>query len=360
MTKPGPAMSHWLRGPLTGTLLLALPILAVAFLGESVGSLTAERVVTLLFINIVLVVGMQCFIGLSGFVSLGHVAFMAIGAYVAAVLATPTAIKTTSIPDAPAFIIGMSLGFVPAIAAAVVFSMAVALVIGIIIARLSAAAAPIATLSWMIVVSVFLSNMTSLTRGDQTFYGIPRSTHILAAAAAAILAVFVARCLRDSSVGLALRSSRKDELAARANGVDVPRVRLAAWVVSAGIVAAGGALYAQQLGAISPKLFLYDTTFLLLAMVVIGGRSISGAVVGVALVTVVVEILKRVENKVAIAGHDLFGLANIGLGLIIVVTMVFHADGIMGRWEFDEIAARRKGGRMKSKTNFNKGKETAL
>ncbi|WP_439953216.1 ABC transporter permease subunit, partial [Escherichia coli] len=68
------------------------------------------------------------------------------------------------------------------------------------------------------------------------------------------------RCLRDSGIGLSLRSSRKDELSARANGVNVFWVRLVAWVLSAGIMAIGGALYAQQLGAISPKLFLYDIT----------------------------------------------------------------------------------------------------
>ncbi|MEW6633682.1 MAG: branched-chain amino acid ABC transporter permease [Pseudomonadota bacterium] len=335
-------VAHWLRGPVTGTLILAIPLMVVALLALDAGSLTTTRVVTIFFINIVLAVGLQSFIGLSGLVSLGHVAFMAIGAYAAGILVTPMAVKATSIPDAPAFLVETVIGFAPSLLVAAIVAMVIAVIVGPIMVRLSVAAAPIATLSMMIVVSVLLSNSTAITRGDQTFYGIPRNTGILTAATVSILVIFIARCLRDSGIGLSLRSSRKDELSARANGVNVFWVRLVAWVLSAGIMAIGGALYAQQLGAISPKLFLYDITFLVLSMVVLGGRSIAGAVVGVALVSIVVEILRRVETGISIAGHDLNGLANVGLGVIIIATMLLRSDGIMGSREFDEMLGRRK------------------
>lgn len=342
MTRPVRHISHWLRGPIIGTLVLAALVAGLAVAASTAGSLTTERIVALLFINVILAVGMQTFIGFSGTVSLGHMSFVAIGAYVAALLSTPTATKLKSIPDAPPFLIDLTVSAIPAVAAAVLAAMIVAAIIGPIMVRLPVSAVPIATLAWMIVVSVLLSNATAVTRGDSIFYGIPRTTNIWIAAVFAVLALAVARCFRDSSMGLALRSSRKDELAASANGVNVVLVRYAAWVLSAGIVGAGGALYAQQLGAISPKLFLYEATFMLLAMVVIGGRSISGTAFGVVLVTIVVELLKRVENSVTIDGQGLFGLSSIGLGLIIIAAMVFRPDGLLSRWELDDLLARRR------------------
>ncbi len=72
---------HWLWAPLTGTALLGVPLALVALVAFDADSLSTQRIVTLFFINIVLAVGIQSFIGLSGLISLGHVAFMGIGAY---------------------------------------------------------------------------------------------------------------------------------------------------------------------------------------------------------------------------------------------------------------------------------------
>ena len=83
-------------------------------------------------------------------------------------------------------------------------------------------------------------------------------------------------------MGLGLRSSSEDELAARVSGVNVVGGRLVFWVASAAIAALAGSLYAHYVLAILPKAFYFDLTFLSVTMLIVGGRSVSGAVIGTA------------------------------------------------------------------------------
>ena len=89
-----------------------------------------------------------------------------------------------------------------------------------------------------------------------------------------------------------LRASRDDDVAAKASGVRTVRERLIAFVLSAA-VGAGGGLYAEFLGSMTVDEFYLEMTFVTLAMLVVGGiGSLSGAVVGVVVVTFVVEFLR--------------------------------------------------------------------
>lgn len=143
-----------------------------------------------------------------------------------------------------------------------------------------------------------------------------------------------------------MRASGENLIAAESSGVNVRRLRLVAWVLSAGIVAAGGVLYVYLIGSVSPKSFYFDTTLLTLAMLILGGmNSVSGAVIGVIVVTAGFEIIRYFESSPVILGVKLpefLGLTGFFLGLIIVLSMAFRPTGLVGTDEIDEVVRRRR------------------
>ena len=162
----------------------------------------------------------------------------------------------------------------------------------------------------------------------------PRRPTSGSALAVAVPIILLARWYRDSRRGAQLRASREDELAARAIGIDVVRMRLGAWTVSAMICAAAGALLAHFLGAFSPSKFYFDDTLTLLTMLIVGGMTtVSGALCGAVLVTLTVEILRRVEGGVDLFGWqtpEMFGMTQAGLACMILLVMYRRPAGLFG------------------------------
>jgi branched-chain amino acid transport system permease protein len=344
------ALERWWFRAFVGAAILCALLASMVVLVDYAGSATDERIAMTFLVNLILVMGLQTFVGSSGVISFAHVSFMAIGAYSAVLLTTPPAIKETSIPDAPTLIQHAELGFLPATAIAVVVTMAFALVVGLPIVRLAGAAAAVATLGLLVIMHTVLSNSETLTRGAQAFYGIPAYSNLGVGLAFGVVAITVARLLRESSIGLGLRSSREDELSARASGFDVARGRLVAWVVSAGITAIAGSLYAHYVLAILPNAFYFNLTFVIVTMVIVGGQSVTGAFIGAAGLSLLTEFLRRAENGFSLGPitlDDAPGLTTIVLGLLIIGTMIARPKGLAGRWELDDwlFGRRRRGSR---------------
>jgi branched-chain amino acid transport system permease protein len=332
----------WVRA-VVGSAELALLVGVVVILVSYFGTATDVRILKGFLISLVGAVAVQAYTGPSGVISFGHVGFIALGAYGSALFTASPMIKIAAIPEAPAFILASELPFLPAILIAVAIAMMVAAVIGPAFVRLSGAAAAVATLGLMVVVYTVLSNADWLTRGSRAFSGIPPYATVLWCFCAAAFVMLAARLLRESDIGLGLRSSREDEIAAGASGVDVRRARYVAWVLSAGLAAISGALYAHFVLAILPHAFHFSMTFLIVTMVIVGGHSITGAVAGAAVVSLLAEILRRVENGFSIAGFELTeapGLTTIVLALMIVTILTLRPQGMLGRWEIDELLAR--------------------
>lgn len=334
------ALDRWWIRALVGAGLLSALLLAGILLVDYYGSATDERIAMTFLINLMLVMGLQTFVGNSGVISFAHVSFMAIGAYSAALLTADPVTKAQSIPDAPAFIQNAELGFLPATAIAVVVTMLFALVVGLPIVRLVGAAAAVATLGLLVIIHTVLSNWETLTTGAKAFYGIPPYSSLPLALVLGIVAIVIARLFRESSVGLGLRSSRDEELAARASAVNVVRARLMAWVLGAGVTAMAGSLYAHYVLAILPNAFYFGLTFVIVTMVIVGGQSVTGAFIGAAALSLLTEFLRRAENNGLSVGpvtlEDAPGLTTIVLGLIIIGTMAARSKGIVGRWELDD------------------------
>ncbi len=321
--------------------MMAAFFIVVALLAQWVLPASGARLASLFLIYVVAVLGNQIYSGNSGIMSFGHTSFMAIGAYASALLTIQPAVQATSLPLLPGWIAAMNgqplalalpLALVAVVIAAVVF--------GLPIARLGGSAASIATLGILVITHVTLVASTTITRGSQTFFGIPRGVPMWLLLGCAVAAVVIARLYRSSRSGLALRAAREDEIAALAVGVNVVRLRFWAFVLGALLCGASGAMLAHFLGAFSPKDFYFNLTFLLLSMLILGGiTTVSGAVGGAAVIVVLVDLLRRLEGGVDLGALSLppvFGLTDIGIGLVILVVMYRLREGLFGVRELDE------------------------
>lgn len=321
--------------------ILAIVVLAVgAVLVAGALSTASERILTVFFISLIGVAGIGIYTGNSGILSFGHLAFMGIGAYAASILTLPAALKGATLPKLPEWLASTQLDLVTATLVAVLLTAVVALIVGLAINRLEGSAAVIATLGLLIIVHGVIIGWRDVTRGAQSFFGVPRETGVWTAAIGCVLALVVARLFRDSVSGLRLRAGREDPISAGAVGIRIRRERLIAWVLSAAVMALAGALLAHFLGAFSAKKFYFADTFLLLAMLIVGGMStVTGAVTGAVVITLVTELLRRLESGFSFAGLEVppvLGTAQIGIGLIILFAMFRKANGLAGLKEWEE------------------------
>jgi branched-chain amino acid transport system permease protein len=158
--------------------------------------------------------------------------------------------------------------------------------------------------------------------------------------------VFAARLFAASRAGLRNRAGREDDAAAAAIGIGVIGHRMAAWILSAVPMALAGAMFAHLIGAFSPKEFYFSLTLALLTMLIVGGMySVTGAVAGALVVTVLVEILRRAEGGLALGPltvGPLFGLTDIGLAAAILLAMRFRPKGLLGYRELDDLLFHRQ------------------
>ena len=327
-----------------GAIVLFGIVAAIALAYAARGG--SERgVAIVLLMNLVIVLGLQVFAGNSGVLTLAHVSFAGIAAYVSAILSTPALIKGTLIGSAPLGLAKVELPVPLAMLVAIIVTTAVAALIGLALARLSGISATIVTLALVIVVFAVLTNWKSMTGGAEAFYGIPSRTTIWWALGAALVALLIARLFKASKLGLRVQATREDAVAAAATGVKVVRSRYWAWVLSCAVCALGGVLMAHFLGAISPAGFYFTLLFLTLSMLVLGGEySVTGAVVGTFLMTIVAEVTRYLGDGPVVLGLQVPALAGLSLlvqGAIIIVVMVWKPSGLLGDREVDGLFRRR-------------------
>lgn len=320
-----------LLAPVLPLLAMLALITGVALL-LAAGSASLRSSVTAALIELVIVVGLYMFVGNCGIVSFGHVSFMAIGAYVSAIVTIPATAKGLLLPELPSALQQVELGTAASVAIAALVCAVVALAAAAPLMRLDGIASAIATLSLLVIVQVVLSNWNAVSSGSGTLTGIPLDTGIGTALLAALAACVAAFAVQSSRLGLRLRAAREDEPAARSLGIHVERDRRAAFVLSAAVVGGGGAVYAHFLGSIAPSDFYLQMTFLTLAMLVAGGtRSLWGAVVGTALVSALSEAISRLEDGSGLGPLQLqvpVGTREIAIAVIILALLVLRPEGV--------------------------------
>jgi branched-chain amino acid transport system permease protein len=321
-----------------GPIVTVAALAAVFALLDASGQSFWQGLVINLAIFTILVVALNLSSGFTGVFSLGHIGFMALGAYVSAILTLPIRVKGEYLPNLPDWLAGVHLdqavgpipiGFMAATLIGGMMVAALAWLVGRVLMRLSGHFVAVATLGFLVIVRVVLFNADAFTRGSRTFSNVAPYTNLWWAGAWALLAIYVVWRLKRSPYGREMLAQREDRVAAQAVGIRVMEPRLLAFVVGAFFSAVAGALYAHFITSFSPTVFYFDLTFRVITMLVIGGMgSVSGSILGAAAITIVAEGLRRIEDTTL-----LYGMSQIILAVISIVIITFRREGLLGQRE---------------------------
>jgi branched-chain amino acid transport system permease protein len=287
---------------------------------------------------------LQSFQGNSGLGTFGQYAFVTMGAYSSIWFSLTQREKKRALPDMPEtwWLYKQHLDFIPAILVAAGITTVVGALVGVAFVRLRGASFTIATFAFLIVINRVALQWEELTRGSRTVLGIPKFTGIWEAFTWASLGVLVAYLFKQSPLGLKLRASREDEDAAESLGVNAAFVRWCAWTFSIFLSAIAGALWAHFIQQFSPHNFYLKETFVIVAMLIIGGSgSVSGAVIGAIAVAMSQEGLRQVENWVnierskgtwveTVVPFQLVGFTEIVIAIAIILVLIVRPSGLTG------------------------------
>jgi len=322
-------ISAWSTPILLIAVLLVFTLL-VTFLGDK----SLARMAAQTLIRVTFVVGLWIFVGNSGVVSFGHAGYMAIGAYCSAWLTLRPQMKGMFLPDLWPFLATAEWHVFPAAVCSGLLAALVALLSGAAILRLSGIAASIATFAFLAIVYTVYSSWEGVTGATSSVVGLTRYADQWVTLGWACATILAAAWYANSASGLALRASREDEIAADASGINMYRHRLISLVVSAFFAGVSGALFGHSLGVLNPNSFYLGVTFITLAMLVVGGiGSLTGAVMGVLVLSIIIEALVRMERGMEI-GETTFalptGAQEIIIGVIMILVLILRPAGLTG------------------------------
>ncbi|MFV2092076.1 MAG: branched-chain amino acid ABC transporter permease [Hyphomicrobiales bacterium] len=328
------------------TLGILLSLVGAVVIGtDLVGIRVYDRIVTNMFILLILVLGLQVFMGNSGILSFAHIGFMGVGAYVSAMLTIPAQMRGMALPDLYPVLVSIQLSPYVGILLGGLVAALVAAVMSYPLMRLSDAAAVITSFALLVVLHTIMLQWSEVTNGPRTLFGLPKVTDLGLAAMVAGVAIVATLAFKESRTGILLRATRDDEVAAAAMGAHIPNLRWTAFILSALFAGIGGALWGHFITSFSPKAFYLKETFVILGMLVIGGpRTVTGAVVGVFIVTFAFEGLRAFEgmvNGAQIFSEQVVGVTEIVLALAMIAVLSLRPGGLIATREVGDVLVRR-------------------
>lgn len=302
-------------------LVLAYVIVQMLINGGTIDSYILLNIV-LIGINIILAVSLNLIVGFTGQFSLGHAAFMSIGAYTAAILTAK-----------------FNQPFYVAIAAAGVTAALAGVLIGIPTLRLKGDYLAIATLGFGEIVKIVGLN-TDYIGGATGFNDIPQYTNWAWVFIMTVAAIVLIKNFINSYHGRACTAIREDEIAAEAMGVNTTYYKILAFALGALFAGIAGALYANYFYFLKPDSFGFMKSIDILVFVVFGGiGSIEGSIVGAVALSVISLFLQ-----------DFPELRMVIYSLILFIIMVYKPTGLLGQQEFKLFKKFRKGGKLNAGT----------
>jgi branched-chain amino acid transport system permease protein len=277
-------------------------------------------------IYMILAMGLNLTVGMTGLLVLGYAAFYAIGAYTFGILYLRWGVP-------------FYVAFLPAIAAGGLFGF----LVGLPSIRLRGDYLAIVTLGFGETVRFLLKNLPALTNGDRgisiaaaakiptlapcPLFPFARSgeqiTYYLILALV-VLSMWLVRNLVNSRLGRAWIAIREDETAARAMGINTVRMKVIAFMLSAMWAAVAGVLYVAREGYVEPDVFRFDESVLILSMVILGGMgSGPGPILGAAVLYVVPQVLR--DEFPALLDYRLLIFC-----VVMIAMMIFRPQGLLG------------------------------
>lgn len=293
-------------------VIYVLLCVSIPFLGLN---RVQTRLLMMIALYAMLGMGLNVLTGYTGLVSLGHAGFYGIGAYVCALLQ-----------------VNAGWSFWPALLAAGVFTAFIGLLLGLPSLRLSGSYLSIVTLGFCEIVQMILKQWESVTNGNYGvrniptphFFGIPLTAKngglLLLIVVLATLTALGCLALKNSNTGRVFFAIKDDELASTMMGINTSRYKIVSFVISAFITGAAGGFYSLVNGYIEPTNFVFNTSILILSVVIVGGLgTIRGMVFGAALLQLFPEV-----------SRGLYEWRFVVYGLLLVLMMRFRPQGALG------------------------------
>lgn len=306
---------------------------------NSLDSYTVQ-IIGLVAINAILAVSLNLIYGFTGMFSLGHAGFMAIGAYVCALLVLPAEQKEMQwiLEEIYPWLSDLSLPFFPAVIMSGLIAAFFALLIALPVLRLGGDYLGIATLGFAEIIRVVITNMSPLTNGALGLKGIPAHANLWTNYGWLVFTLYFLMVLLRSNTGNVLKAIRDDEIAARVMGVNTYYYRVLSFSIGAFFAGIGGALLGNFLSTIDPKMFNFMLTFNVLMIVVAGGLgSMTGSIIGSIVITIMLEWLRFLESPMTILGWEMPGIPGMRMvvfSLLLLLIILFRPSGLMGNREF--------------------------
>jgi len=280
---------------------------------------------TLILIYSIVGLGLMLLAGFTGLFSIGHAAFLGVGAYTEAVLTNA------------------GLPFPLALAAAGALSAGVGVVVGLPALRVKGIYLGIATLSFGFIVEEVFARWESVTGGNAgkhvaspAMFGWTLDSgeeFYFLCLVLAIASTLVVLNLLRSPTGRAFVAIRDSEISAQSMGIHLARYKTLSFAISATLAGIGGALYAHNLKFISPEQFNILQSIDLLLMVVIGGLgSVHGAFLGAIFLITMPQLIALAKDYLPAAIGQAPGLQGVVYGVVLIGFVLFEPMGLYGRW----------------------------
>lgn len=304
--------------------------------------------IILLCINIILVVSLNLINGFTGQFSIGHAGFMAVGAYLSAIVT-----EKLLVVDQVASILGLDpnsdpakvIGLILAALAGAIVAAVVGLVIGLPTLRLKGDYLAIATLGMAEIIRGTFLNI-EYVGGAAGMSGISRLADWTIVYVFTVITILVIRNFINSSHGRACISIRENEIASETMGINTTKYKVLAFSMGAFFAGLAGSLHAHYLYTITPGTFSFLKSFDILVMLVLGGMgSITGSVVGAVVMTFLNAALQ-----------DLAELRMVIVALLLIIMMIFRPQGLLGNRELADLSLGKLFGN-KSKKAGGEGNE---
>lgn len=290
-------------------------------------SALVTNVLTQVCITLIAVAGVYVLTGLTGMFSLGQAAFMAIGAYASGLL-----------------VIRLDVPFALAALLAVVMATGIGYLIGYPVVRLRRDYISLVTLGFGEAIAALLNRMTTLTGGASGLTGIPRKVTLSIALVSAIVAIALAAFFKSSKYGRQCVALKGDELAAKAMGIHVTRIKMIAFLLSVALTSYSGVLYAFYMSYVDPSGFGWKKSADWVIMVFFGGvNSLTGSTLGAFILSALPQMLRDLQNYRYVI-----------YAVLVLLILNFKPSGLLGEWELTPRHIRDTYRRLRSKINTKK------
>jgi branched-chain amino acid transport system permease protein len=272
----------------------------------------------------ILGVSLNLIVGYTGLLSVTHSAFYGLGAYATAILLTTTGI-----------------GFFFSLFIGIAIAMVASLLIGIVLSKFDDDYYALASLGFNTIIFALFLNWQALTRGPLGIPGISRPelfgftfssnlSFLLLTFTFLLLTFYLSRFVVNSSFGRVLKAIRGDEKAIQVFGYNTVYYKLTIFVISAGMAAVAGSLFASYITFVDPSSFNVMESVFILAIIILGGlANMRGAILGALFLILLPEILRFVGFPPDIAAQ----MRQVTYGLILVLLMLYRPQGLLGEYK---------------------------